>query len=139
MITEYKVLQPFSFLQEGDVLKYNNGMYEYEDSTSTDNFHSYVHVALNKDFIEDCANSGLVEACTTEDKTIEECNCNQCDKLKKISTLISQLKNTYNQRKNNIEKKYNDGKIQTCVKVEHDTVYFNMMKLLDKIESIVNE
>ena len=53
--------------------------------------------------------------------------------------IIAQLKNTYNQRKNNIEKKYQEGKIQTCVKVEHDTVYFNMMKLLNKLEAIINE
>lgn len=60
-------------------------------------------------------------------------------KIKQIRTIIAQLKNTYNQRKNNIEKKYQEGKIQTCVKVEHDTVYFNMMKLLNKLEAIINE
>ena len=38
-----------------------------------------------------------------------------------------------------MQKKYEAGKIPTCQKVEHDTVHFNLMKLLDNIYQIVNE
>lgn len=94
----------------------------------------YSQVAVSCDTIEEYAKSGLVEP--IENVTVES---NDEKKIKQIRTIIAQLKNTYNQRKNNIEKKYQEGKIQTCVKVEHDTVYFNMMKLLNKLEAIINE
>ena len=35
--------------------------------------------------------------------------------------------------------KYNNQEIPACVKVEAETVYFNMCKLLNKIKEIINE
>lgn len=131
MITEYEVIEPFDSLKKGDKLVYNNGVYEFESQHSGDNFSSYTRVAMNKNVVDEYAKAGLLHAIDVP--TMEN------DKLKKIATLIVRLKNTYNQRKENIEKKYKDGKLQTCVKVEHDTVYFNLMKLLNKIEDIINE
>lgn len=131
MVTEYEVIKPFDSLKKGDKLVYNNGVYEFESHRSGDNFSSYTRVAMNKNVVDEYAKAGLLQS--------TDHSSNKEDKLNKISTLITQLKNTYNQRKNSIEKKYNDGKIQTCVKVEHDTVYFNLMKLLNKIEDIINE
>lgn len=131
MITEYEVIEPFDSLKKGDKLVYNNGVYEFESQHSGDNFSSYTRVAMNKNVVDEYAKAGLLHAIDVP--TMEN------DKLKKIATLIARLKNTYNQRKENIEKKYKDGKLQTCVKVEHDTVYFNLMKLLNKIEDIINE
>lgn len=131
MITEYEVIEPFDSLKKGDKLVYNNGVYEFESQHSGDNFSSYTRVAMNKNVVDEYAKAGLLHA--VDVPTMEN------DKLKKIATLIARLKNTYNQRKENIEKKYKDGKLQTCVKVEHDTVYFNLMKLLNKIEDIINE
>lgn len=131
MITEYEVIEPFDSLKKGDKLVYNNGVYEFESQHSGDNFSSYTRVAMNKNIVDEYAKAGLLHA--VDVPTMEN------DKLKKIATLIARLKNTYNQRKENIEKKYKDGKLQTCVKVEHDTVYFNLMKLLNKIEDIINE
>lgn len=131
MITEYEVIEPFDSLKKGDKLVYNNGVYEFESQHSGDNFSSYTRVAMNKNVVDEYAKAGLLHA--VDVPTMEN------DKLKKIAILIARLKNTYNQRKENIEKKYKDGKLQTCVKVEHDTVYFNLMKLLNKIEDIINE
>ena len=125
MITEYKVIKPFGVLKSGDILTLDNDMYTFSDEKSSDsqNYYSQVNVAVSCDMIEEYAKSGLVEP--IENVTVES---NDEKKIKQIRTIIAQLKNTYNQRKNNIEKKYQEGKIQTCVKVEHDTVYFNMMK-----------
>lgn len=136
MITEYKVIKPFGVLKSGDILTLEDGMYTFSDEKSSDseNYYSQVNVAVSCDMIEEYAKSGLVEP--IENATVES---KDESKIKQIRTIIAQLKNTYNQRKNNIEKKYQEGKIQTCVKVEHDTVYFNMMKLLNKLETIINE
>lgn len=136
MITEYKVIKPFGVLKSGDILTLDNDMYTFSDEKSADaeNYYSQVSVAISSNIMEEYAKSGLVEP--IENVTVESSDEN---KIKQIRTIIAQLKNTYNQRKNNIEKKYQEGKIQTCVKVEHDTVYFNMMKLLNKLEAIINE
>lgn len=137
---EYEVIKPFSFsslLKEGDILVYKDGSYVFEKEISDDNFHARTKVVLSEALINEYEQAGLIKALSSKDKN--ESSNTQDNKLNKISSLICQLKNSYNQRKNNIEKKYKEGKLQTCVKVEHDTVYFNLMKVLNKIESIINE
>lgn len=136
---EYEVIKPLSYsslLREGDILVYKNGSYVFEKERSNNNFHAHTKVVLGESLINEYEQAGLIKAISAKDKSKSP---NTQDKLNKISSLICQLKNSYNQRKNNIEKKYKEGKLQTCVKVEHDTVYFNLMKVLNKIESIINE
>ena len=122
MITEYKVIKPFGVLKSGDILTLDKDMYTFSDEKSSDsqNYYSQVNVAVSCDMIEEYAKSGLVEP--IENVTVES---NDEKKIRQIRTIIA--------------KKYQEGKIQTCVKVEHDTVYFNMMKLLNKLEAIINE
>lgn len=137
---EYEVIKPLAFsslLKEGDILVYKDGSYVFEKEISNDNFHACTKVVLSEALINEYEQAGLIKALSSKDKN--ESSNTQDNKLNKISSLICQLKNSYNQRKNNIEKKYKEGKLQTCVKVEHDTVYFNLMKVLNKIESIINE
>lgn len=145
MVIEYEVLKPFGILKKGDCLTLDDNVFKFENELSSKNndFYSYARVAFTPEVAEQYAKSGLLNAIAAKDddakdstKEAEDINLN---KIKELSKLIAQLKNTYNQRKTNVEKKYNDGKIQTCVKVEHDTVYFNMMKLLNKFEAIINE
>lgn len=136
---EYEVIKPLSYsslLKEGDILVYKDGSYVFEKEKSNNNFHAHTKVVLGESLINEYEQAGLIKAVSAKDKSESS---NTQDKLNKISSLISQLKNSYNQRKNSIEKKYKEGKLQTCVKVEHDTVYFNLMKVLNKIESIINE
>lgn len=137
---EYEVIKPLAFsslLKESDILVYKDGSYVFEKEISNDNFHARTKVVLSEALINEYEQAGLIKALSSKDKN--ESSNTQDNKLNKISSLICQLKNSYNQRKNNIEKKYKEGKLQTCVKVEHDTVYFNLMKVLNKIESIINE
>lgn len=138
MITEYKVIKPFGPLKIGNILTLDDDMYifTYETDSEKSSYYSCVNFAISKEVAESYCKNGFIEPLIDNEPTKE---CTECNKIKEIKTLISQLKNTYNQRKENIEKKYADGKIQTCVKVEHDTVYFNLMKLLNKLETIVNE
>lgn len=135
LIEKYIVVKPFGFLRKGDILTLDGSLYIFSDEKSADNndYYSKVNVAFSIGMAQQYEKSGLIEAVEKDTNTIAD------NKLKKIAKLISTLKNTYDKRNKNIAKSYEDGKIQTCVKVEHDTVYFNMMKLLNKIESIVNE
>lgn len=135
LIEKYIVVKPFGVLRKGDILTLDGSLYIFSDEKSADNndYYSKVNVAFSIGMAQQYEKSGLIEAVEEDSNTIES------NKLKKIAKLISTLKNTYDKRNKSIAKNYEDGKIQTCVKVEHDTVYFNMMKLLNKIENIINE
>lgn len=101
MITEYKVIKPFGVLKSGDILTLEDVMYTFSDEKSSDseNYYSQVNVAVSSNMIEEYAKSGLVEP--IENATVES---KDESKIKQIRTIIAQLKNTYNQRKNNIER-----------------------------------
>lgn len=60
-------------------------------------------------------------------------------KLKKIADTIEKLILTYDNDHKNLMEEYNNGNVQTCVKVEAETVYTNLIKVLNKIKEIVNE
>ena len=137
MIKEYKVISDIiDTLNEGDILKYNPNTNEYfftDKGNYPDVGYSYSrYVSLSSNAVEEYAKQGFLEA-------VEE-KCEASDaKIKKVLVEIKRLQNKYNQRKDAVEKKYNEGKMPTCQKVEHDTVYFNLMKVLNKLESIINE
>lgn len=137
MIKEYKVISDIiDTLNEGDILKYNPNTNEYfftDKGNYPEAGYSYSrYVSLSSNVVEEYAKQGFLEA-------VEEKNEVSDTKVKKLLTEIKRLQNKYNQRKDAVEKKYNEGKMPTCQKVEHDTVYFNLMKVLNKLESIINE
>ena len=137
MIKEYKVISDIiDTLNEGDILKYNPNTNEYfftDKGNYPEAGYSYSrYVSLSSNVVEEYAKQGFLEA-------VEEKNEVSDTKDKKLLTEIKRLQNKYNQRKDAVEKKYNEGKLPTCQKVEHDTVYFNLMKVLNKLESIINE
>lgn len=133
MVTEYKVIKPFGSLNVGDILVKDGNMYKFSNErTDNEGYYSQVNVAMSENVIAEYEKSNLVEAIVKEE-TLSESE----DKLERIAKLVRQLKYIYNKRKNNIEKRFSDGKIQPCVKVEHDTVYFNLTKLLNKIDDII--
>lgn len=136
MITEYKVIKPFSGLVENTIMTFNEETkkYEAQNETSTENSFTSTFVSINQVIAENYEKAGLLEA-----HTKDSVDNNAEAKLKELSNLIARLKNTYNQRRAALTRKFEEGKVQNCVKVEHDTVYFNLMKLLTKIEDIINE
>ena len=53
-----------------------------------------------------------------------------------IDSLLKQYEDDYEE----VMQKYKEGKIQPCVKVEAETVYFNLTKVLNKVrEELTNE
>ena len=49
--------------------------------------------------------------------------------------LLEQYENDHNE----LVEQYNEGEVPQCVKVEADTVYFNMTKVLKHIQGLINE
>lgn len=135
MITEYKVIKPFGCAEVDDVFSYNkeNENFIMSSEKTTDNTYSAKSMVISAKVIDNYTKAGLLSP-TKEDKID-----NNYDKVKKLYTEIKRLQNKYNQRNKVVEEKYEAGKMPTCQKVEHDTVYFNLMKVLNKFESIINE
>lgn len=137
MVSHYKVIRDMNNLKKGDILTLSDDKNYYELTEAQGDeegaFYYKRTVQLSTSIIDAYLKNNVLEAV---DVTSDDNSNNKIDELKK---LIASLKNTYNQRNENIQKKYNAGKLPTCQKVEHDTVYFNLMKLLNKFESIINE
>lgn len=135
MITEYKVIKPFGCAEVDDVFSYNkeNENFIMSSEKTTDNTYSAKSMVISAKVIDNYTKAGLLSP-TKEDKID-----NNSDKVKKLYTEIKRLQNKYNQRNKVVKEKYEAGKMPTCQKVEHDTVYFNLMKVLNKFESIINE
>lgn len=138
MVLKYKVINPFASAKAGDVFTRDNetGSYIMKYDTSDVNFSSSRMMCVTENVMRNYAKKGYLKEIEVVD-TEKEQNCK--DKIEKLRTFILSLKNTYTQRNESMQKKYEAGKIPTCQKVEHDTVHFNLMKLLDNIYQIVNE
>lgn len=139
MVTEYKVIKPFGALKVGDVLKRDEeGFYVYENelSSNMNDYYSHTQIAMNETVAQQYAKSKLIEAIADDN---EAQNAHEAEKLQKVLTEIKRLQNKYTQRNEVVANKYAAGKMPTCQKVEHDTVYYNLMKVLNKLESIINE
>lgn len=135
MYTKYKVIKPFSCAEIDDIFVFDkdNDRFNMDSEKSTKNSYVKKTMFISANMIDNYVKAGLLSP-TKEDKID-----NNSDKVKKLYTEIKRLQNKYNQRNKVVEEKYEAGKMPTCQKVEHDTVYFNLMKVLNKFESIINE
>lgn len=138
MVTKYKVINPFASAKAGDIFTRDNetGSYIMKYDTSDVNFSSSRMMCVTENVMRSYAKKGYLKEIEVVDAEEDK---NYKEKIDKLKTMILSLKNTYNQRNEVMRKKYNAGKIPTCQKVEHDTVHFNLMKLLDNIYQVVNE
>ena len=135
MCTKYKVIKPFACANVGDIFTYDKetDMYYMSFEHSNENTYYSKNMSIYSKIILNYVGAGLI--IPVEEKKIDT----NSDKLNKLRTEIKRLQNKYNQRNKVVEEKYAAGKMPTCQKVEHDTVYFNLMKVLNKFESIINE
>ena len=62
------------------------------------------------------------------------------NKSTKVVELIDDLVNQYDKDYKEVMGKYSEGKVPPCVKLEAETVYYNLTKVLNKIkEELINE
>lgn len=128
---QYKVIKEFACAKKGDVLTYNedSDLFEF-DITSNGGYRTmFVDEETADEFVEE----GFLEAFDNEPKiSIEE------DKLNKVSEMIDEMLDQYELDGKTVQDKYDKGEIPTCVKVEADTVHYNITKVLNKIKEVIN-
>lgn len=133
---EYKVIKEFGCAKVNDIFSYREDVDAYWMSAEEDNSSRSMMLSVN--YVNGLAEDGFLEE-LKEAKELNEVDMQSIMKIEAIKCLIEDLKKKYETRNKRVQSKYDAGKMQTCVKVEHDTVHFNLMKLLNQFEKIVNE
>ena len=132
----YKVIKEFASAQKGDMLTYNEdtNLYEFSMTTENDNERCSRYICMDEETAEEFVESGNLLVIEDENEELSA-----IDKLCALSDLVDTLEAQYKKDHDALVEAYNNQEIPTCVKVEADTVYFNMNQILKKVKEIINE
>ena len=132
----YKVIKEFASAQKGDMLTYNEdtNLYEFSMTTENDNEKCSRYMCMDEETAEEFVESGNLLLIEDENEELSA-----IDKLCALSDLVDTLEAQYKKDHDALVEAYNNQEIPTCVKVEADTVYFNMNQILKKVKEIINE
>lgn len=132
----YKVIKEFASAQKGDMLTYNEGtnLYEFSMTTENDSEKCSRYICMDEETAEEFVESGNLLVIEDENEELSA-----IDKLCALSDLVDTLEAQYKKDHDALVEAYNNQEIPTCVKVEADTVYFNMNQILKKVKEIINE
>lgn len=132
---QYKVIKEFGCAQKGDVLKETEeGIFELNVECDCNDCYSSRSVCISSDIADTLALAGyLEEAVEMTTASVAE------DKLQKINASIEELLEQYESDHKELLDQYNEGDVPQCVKVEADTVYFNLCKVLNHLKDLINE
>lgn len=128
---KYKVIKDFGSAKKGDVLVNSIDdpqvfTMEYSDGDS-DNCTYYRSMSISDDIADLYVEEGYLEE-------VED------NKSTKVVDLIDNLVDQYDKDYKEVMDKYSEGKVPPCVKLEAETVYYNLTKVLNKIkEELINE
>ena len=130
----YKVIKEFGCAQKGDILHENEeGLFELVVECNCDDCYSSRSICISSDVADTLALASYLE----EFEEAEECAAET--KLREISEHINEMLEQYENDHNALIDQYNEGDVPQCVKVEADTVYYNMTKVLKHIQELINE
>ena len=125
---EYTFKKDFGFFKANDVLTWNEDIDAFTMDVEEGN--SFRSAMIDERTVEDLRLEGLLEANAEPEN----------DKINATVGFIDSLLKQYEDDYEEVMQKYKEGKIQPCVKVEAETVYFNLTKVLNKVrEELTNE
>lgn len=133
---QYKVIKEFGCAKKGDIFyETSEGYFEMDNTSECVDMYSNRNMCISPNIINTLLDAKFVEEFNSETKEEEFAK----DKLTSISNFIYEAKEQYKKDHDSLIDEYNEGNLPACVKVEADTVYFNMNKILTKIEELINE
>lgn len=125
---EYTFKKDFGFFKANDVLTWNEDIDAFTMDVEDGN--SFRSAMIDERTVEDLRLEGLLVANAEPEN----------DKINTTVEFIDSLLKQYEGDYKEVTQKYKEGKVQPCVKVEAETVYFNLTKVLNKIkEELTNE
>lgn len=129
----YKVIKEFGCAQKGDVLQENEeGLFELNVECDCADCHYGRSICISSDIADTLALAGYLE------EFEEEVKCT-IDKLEQVLNFVEEKIEQYTADHEALVAQYTEGDVPQCVKVEADTVYFNLIKVLNKIREIIHE
>lgn len=132
----YKVIKEFGCAQKGDILNENEeGLFELSVECNCDDCHCSRNVCISSDIADTLAHAGYLEEFELQEEIVNICDT----KLAKVALFVDEKLEQYVADHEALMTQYNEGDVPQCVKVEADTVYFNLVKVLSKIKEIINE
>lgn len=131
MKIQYKVIKDFAAAKKGDILTYDPDFELFVMNESDEN--SARAIFIDEETADEFVEKGYLVC--MEDDSEEDAPTKLC----KITDLIDALSERYQKDHDYIIAAYNNQEVPTCVKVEADTVYFNMNQILKKVKEIINE
>ena len=125
---EYTFKKDFGFFKANVVLTWNEDIDAFTMDVEDGN--SFRSAMIDERTVEDLRLEGLLVANAEPEN----------DKINTTVEFIDSLLKQYEDDYKEVIQKYKEGKVQPCVKVEAETVYFNLTKVLNKIkEELTNE
>ena len=121
MMSDYKVNKDCGLLKKGDRLFWDESLEAYTLDESKEGYER--SIMINDKLAEDLCKEGFLTTVAT-DKTVIE------DTVEFIDNLVGQYKDDLLEVQNKFEK----GEVQPCVKVESETVLYNLIKLANSIK-----
>ena len=121
MMSDYKVIKDCGLLKKGDRLFWDESLEAYTLDESKEGYER--SIMINDKLAEDLCKEGFLTTVAT-DKTVIE------DTVEFIDNLVGQYKDDLLEVQNKFEK----GEVQPCVKVESETVLYNLIKLANRIK-----
>ena len=135
----YKVIKEFGCAQKGDVLHENEeGLFELNGECDCADCYSSRSICISSDIADTLESAGYLEKCeelTWQNEVVAECEM----RLAKVADFVDEKLEQYVADHEALMTQYNEGDVPQCVKVEADTVYFNLVKVLSKIKEIIHE
>ncbi len=120
-MSDYKVIKDCGLLKKGDRLFWDESLEAYTLDESKEGYER--SIMINDKLAEDLCKEGFLTTVAT-DKTVIE------DTVEFIDNLVGQYKDDLLEVQNKFEK----GEVQPCVKVESETVLYNLIKLANSIK-----
>ena len=124
---KYKVVEDFGSLIKGDILEQRGDVYVLGERINIDGYTSYRYAEFDKEALDEEVNSGRI--IIIEDEPVDE----NAKRLNDTINLLNELDKKYYEDYNKLMEEYEKGDVPTCLKVEAETVYENLGKLVNAI------
>ena len=124
---KYKVVEDFGSLIKGDILEQRGDVYVLEERINIDGYTSYRYAEFDKEALDEEVSSGRI--IIIEDEPVDE----NAKRLNDTIDLLNELDKKYYEDYTKLMEEYEKGDVPTCLKVEAETVYENLGKLVNAI------
>lgn len=124
---KYKIVEDFGSLIKGDILEQRGDVYVLEERINIDGYTSYRYAEFDKEALDEEVSSGRI--IIIEDEPVDE----NAKRLNDTIDLLNELDKKYYEDYTKLMEEYEKGDVPTCLKVEAETVYENLGKLVNAI------